>query len=445
MRPFQRKQVRHQAEFLETAHEAEAYVYQTLEEDSEGIRSVGAEGAGKDNLYGGTAGILHMYIQFYLTEPSERYEKLIRKMTAYLNRHLFDGIELAARDGEAVAGMSEAFYSGLGGIGLVLNEVYRLFGSSTAKEGAGKVIIYYSEHAKQSEQGICWTDNSPVFFDGGITLFLIDSYQTYEEQREELRKLVTGSCDYILSHGIRHEDGGLEIDHMQIDFKHKEPNFEFGTAGIGYLFAKAYELTNNQKYLDAAKAAAVYIKSIAVKQRKGYLISYKLGSYDDLFYLGNCHGPVGTAKLFYELYRITGAKSYLDEVTELCEGAMSLGAPFIQSAGFWNTTCVCCGPAGYIPLFVGLYYETGEERWKALAHGVGEILVGTKTKKDIGEKHVSCWNIAFDRTRPEVISAPAGYYTGAAGIAVSLLQVYRMEEGKGRTEALIDDPYRKSV
>ena len=73
--------------------------------------------------------------------------------------------------------------------------VYRVFGNPQAKEGAGKVIRYYRNHAKWNQQGVCWSDNSPIFFDGGITLFLIDCWQTYEEQREELRELITKSCD----------------------------------------------------------------------------------------------------------------------------------------------------------------------------------------------------------------------------------------------------------
>lgn len=443
MKQFRRKQVEHKTEFLENAYEAQAYVYQTLKENQDGIYSDAVEGV--NNLYSGNAGILHMYIQFQLVEPSAQQGRIIKGMTRYLNLHLFDDIRRSAQEGERVAGMSEAFYSGIGGIGLVFNEVYRIHRDPLAKEGAGKVIQYYKNHVKKNEYGSFWLDSSSIFFDGGIILFLIDCWQTYEEERQELQELITDSCDYILNHGIWHDDGGLEIDHMHIDFKHKEPNFEFGTAGAGYLFAKVYELTGNLKYLDAAKAATFYLKSIAVKQQKGYLIPYKLGQYDDLFYLGNCHGPVGTAKLFYELYKITKEKKYLDEVFQLCEGAMSLGAPFVQSAGFWNTTCVCCGPAGYVPLYAGLYYETGEERWKNLAHGVGEVLIGTKKEKEIEKKKIGYWKIAFDRTKPDVLTTPVGYYTGTAGIAVSLLQVYCMETEKGHTEGLIDDPYRKST
>lgn len=446
-----------------------------LEECEDGIYSREVEGAGKNNLYVGLAGILHMYLQFYLVEHYEKsncqrdidYEHIIKEMTRYLSIHWKDGLEYVKQNGEAVLGMAEAFYGGIGGIGMVLNEVYKVFADESAKKAVWEIITYYKEHAVRTEKGIYWSDNSAIFFDGGITLFLIDSFLTYQDEQEVLKnsvdevknfitdkdnrkynekdlyRLITDSCDYILANGIYHDDGGLEIDHMQVDFKHKEPNFEFGTAGIGYLFAKVYEITNDIKYLQAAKAAGIYLKNIAVKKGRGYLIPYKLGKYDDLFYLGNCHGPVGTAKLFYELYKVTDNNQYLQEVFSLYEGAAALGAPFVQSAGFWNTTCICCGPAGYAAPYVGLYYETGDDKWKELAHGVGEILVGTKSWSEKNQNQGYHWEIAFDRTKPEIITSPAGYLSGTAGIAVALLQIYCMHTNNKGCLCLIDDPYLK--
>ncbi len=137
-----------------------------------------------------------------------------------------------------------------------------------AKTAAWEIVSYYKEHAIRTSQGIYWSDNSVMYFDGGITLFLIDSFLTYPGRGEEVYPLITDSCDYILANAIPHGDGGLEFDHLQVDFKHKEPNFEFGTAGIGYLFVKAYEITNDKRYVQAAQSAAVYLKNIAVKQKK---------------------------------------------------------------------------------------------------------------------------------------------------------------------------------
>lgn len=444
---FKRKKVDNADTFLDSIEKGERYVRSFLRESEDGIYSSELNNYARHNLYVGTAGILHMYVELYQVLRKEEYKSIINSMTAFLEKHVFDGVETAKKDGEFVPGMSEAFYSGIGGIGLVFNEVYRLNGDVLAKSGALKIIEYYKNTLTETEEGIFWSDNSPIFFDGGIILFLIDSFITYKDeisvnktskkenelsQNQEYNMIIKGT-EYILAHAIMHENGAMEIDHLHVDFKHKEPNFEFGTAGAGYLFTKVYELTGDKKYIDAAKSTVKYLKSIAVKQKKGYLIPYKLGKYDDLFYLGNCHGPVGTAKLFYELYKVTGEEGYLADVLELAKGAHSLNAPFAQSAGFWNTTCVCCGPAGYVPFYIGLYKATDDNIWKDYIHRVGEVLIGSQT----GDR----WDIAFDRTKPDVITAPAGYFTGAAGIVTSLLQIYAFEKKMSGITGLIDDPY----
>lgn len=436
---FKREKVVNADVFLENIEKGERYVYSFLKETEDGIYSTELTNYARHNLYVGTAGILHMYVELYQVLKKEKYLSMIDKMTLFLEKHVFDGIETAQKEGEFVPGMSQAFYSGIGGIGLVLNEVYRLNGDIHAKNGAWKVIDYYKNTLTRAEEGIYWTGNSPVFFDSGIILFLIDAYHTNTAVSGNIQdqtacvELIRKGTDYILAHAIEHEGGAIEIDHLNVSFKHREPNFEFGTAGAGYLFTKVYEVTGDEKYLDAAKGTVNYLKSIAVRQKKGYLIPYKLGKYENLFYLGNCHGPVGTAKLFYELYKVTGKEEYLSEVKALADGAHSLKAPFAQSAGFWNTTCICCGPAGYVPFYVGLYKATGDEMWLTLLHGVGEILVGNRT-----EDH---WNIAFDRTKTDVITAPAGYFTGTAGIVTALLQIYATERGLSGFTGFIDDPY----
>lgn len=432
-------------DYLDCAEAAEQYVRTFLEETEDGIRYV-AEGSEQNSYYKGLAGILHMYLQLQQILPKPEYQQIIREILRYLKQHYLDDVQTAQREGEFVAGMAEAFYTGLAGIGLVVNEAWAQCRYEEAKQAAEKILDYYMAHQKETAEGVFWSDNAAIFFDGGIILYLIDSYHVLE--REDVLPVIVRATDYILSTGIRHKDGGLEIDHGQVVFKHKEPNFEFGTAGSGYLFTKVYELTNDRKYLRAAFDAARYLCGIAVKQEQGYLIPYKLTLKEPLFYLGNCHGPVGTAKLFYELYQVTGDSFYYEQVLELCKGMESLGAPLYQSAGYWNTTCLCCGPAGFVPLYIGLYRQDGDNHWKELAEQIGEILLGTKLeKKEMSngvEVKTASWRLAYDRTRPEVITAPAGYYTGAAGIVVALLQLYRLEVPGTPVTQMIDDPYRRT-
>lgn len=53
------------------------------------------------------------------------------------------------------------------------------------------------------------------------------------------------------------------------------------------------------------------------------------------------------------------------------------------------------------------------------------------------------WELAFDRVAPEKITAPAGYFTGAAGIVTALLLLYTLEQSTDGITSLIDDAYLK--
>lgn len=68
-----------------------------------------------------------------------------------------------------------------------------------------------------------------------------------------------------------------------------------------------------------------------------------------------------------------------------------------------------------------MYSAELTEAWKKQAHQIGEILVGMR-------KGIS-WEIAFDRTKPHILSKPAGYFTGTAGMVETLLQIYCLENG----------------
>ncbi|MFZ1437144.1 MAG: hypothetical protein WAT54_08950 [Anaerostipes hadrus] len=64
--------------------------------------------------------------------------------------------------------------------------------------------------------------------------------------------------------------------------------------------------------------------------------------------------------------------------------------------------------------------------YKELSSKLNEIIVKATNHilKLAGTKVKDHWEIAFDRTKPKVITSPAGYFTGAAGMVVALLQIF---------------------
>ena len=83
----------------------------------------------------------------------------------------------------------------------------------------------------------------------------------------------------------------------------------------------------------------------------------------DLYYLGWCHGPVGTARLFYLLGEVSGDKTWLDWVRRSANGLMTSGIPEQETPGFWNNAGICCGLAGVGEFFLDLSKALGERSY----------------------------------------------------------------------------------
>jgi lantibiotic modifying enzyme len=139
-----------------------------------------------------------------------------------------------------------------------------------------------------------------------------------------------------------------------------------------------------------------------------------------LHYLGLCSGSAGVARMFYELHRVTGEPGDLDWVERLAAGIVCSGVPHRQSPGFWNVACQCCGAAGILELFVGLWAATGQRSHLEFARALGDHLIGRAT----GHDHAGYrWYQAYRRLRPWEVTADTGYMIGAAGIGAALLHL----------------------
>lgn len=68
-------------------------------------------------------------------------------------------------------------------------------------------------------------------------MYLLDCCNTYKELSSKLNEIIVKATNHILNQAI---------DHLHIDFKHKEPNFEFGTAGMVVALLQIYCLEKNK-------------------------------------------------------------------------------------------------------------------------------------------------------------------------------------------------------
>lgn len=441
---FKKKQNPQAEDYLSTALGAEKYIRKFEQETADGIywKKKGATWSEVPeeeidlSFYSGNTGILFFYLKLYETTKKEEYLERINKSAAYIAKHWKEYFNQTPIFGSDF--MIKGLYMGIGGIGLILLETYKATGNEEAKIAALEVYEYYKENVVKKDDGIAWSDSPAVAMDGGVILFFLEIYKVFE--KEETRKLILQAANHYLSHGISHQTKyGEALEFRGWPGPGTRPNYEFGTAGAGYVLTLLYELNGEEKYLEAAKKADHYMRSIKVDQVKGYLHPYDEEQNPPIYFLSSCHGVGGNSKLYYKLYEITKDPDYLKQISEMVDGIESVGAPEKTSDGFWNTLCFCCGHAGMVHYFLGLYNTLKEDRYLDLAKRTASILIGEAKEN---EDNSISWPMAFWRVKPDYLTTDLGFYDGIAGIGTALLEAYLQEKNEFKWARLIDDPFR---
>jgi lantibiotic modifying enzyme len=235
----------------------------------------------------------------------------------------------------------------------------------------------------------------------------------------------------------RPENGGLKWA-MSSTTKNLMPNFSHGTAGNAYFLATLYIQTRKKEFLRAALQGANYLKSVAETEGGTCSIFHNEG--DDgkhLHYLGWCHGPAGTARLFYRLYQATGDREWLKWTERSARSILNSGIPHKQLPGFWNNVSQCCGNAGVGEFFLDLFKVTRKTKYLRFAKRMTDNLLDRSTREGKGLK----WIQAENRTQPDSLLAQTGYMQGAAGIGMGLLHLYSVEHGKPWKIRFPDTPF----
>lgn len=160
--------------------------------------------------------------------------------------------------------------------------------------------------------------------------------------------------------------------------------------------------------------------SVAVKMRVGKLLPHGLPDRKNLFYLGYCHGPAGTVRYYYKLYEGSRDEQekakYKEKIRTLVLGLEATGAPEGRSEGYWNTHNLCCGTAGLLNMYLGLWAAFGEEHDLELAKRCGKILLECSRS---GKRTGAFTEMALrpGSVAPDVLTTPIGWFDGALELA----------------------------
>lgn len=375
-----------------------------------------------NTLYSGTPGVVLFFLEAFHTTGNQEYIKDARIGADYL---------LATLEKEKGAGL----YVGLSGIGYCLEETYKATNEKPFRQGVLRCLDLLNEWAEEKETGIQWGETTDIISgNAGTGLFLL--YLAEEWKDDSVLAVARQVGDRLLAVGIPGDMGTKWA--MNPHYPRLMPNFSHGTAGIAYFLASLYRKTNENKYLDGALAGAAYLKSVANTDDDGCLIFHHEPEGEDLFYLGWCHGPVGTARLFYRLFQITSDMEWMKWVEKGAHSILDSGIPDREVPGFWNNVGMCCGSAGVAEFFLSLYQVTEKPEYLDFAKDLNEQILDNAIQDDSGMR----WVHAEHRSRPDFLQAQTNLMQGAAGIGLWLLRLEEHETGKTPRLVLPDNPFQ---
>ncbi len=379
------------------------------------------------NLYAGSAGVALFFLEAHRATGERRYLEHARGAADHI---------AATFDETADSGL----YTGLAGLCYTLGETARATGVRAYSSAARRCTLRLRERAKRVGAGIEWSDTTDIIGGGaGIGLFLLYAAREFDGAASRDAAIQAGRRLVSLA---RQESTGLSW-RMNPSFPRVMPNFSHGTAGIAYFLATLAAETRQKEFLKPAVEGGRHLQSIATTAQGGHgdndvcLVMHNAPEGTDLFYLGWCHGPAGTARLFHQLHRVTGAAEWRTWVDRSARGILTSGIPDTQTPGFWNNVGQCCGSAGVGEFFLALHRASGRQEYLAFARRMTDNLLTRGTRDATGLR----WTHAEHRIRPELLQAQTGFMQGAAGIGTWLLHLDAFDRKRRPLVALPDSPF----
>ncbi len=436
------------SDYGRAAHEAATWIRSAEAKDQGGVwlpepdhPEIKSTVSPPDGFYSGSAGTVLFFLELAAT-GDKSYMDDARRGGDYLVRTW----RTTAATPSQVPGAQFSFYTGLAGTAFALAELWKATGDTDYRREALQATDVLLKAVKPVGAGTTWMAWPGMTGNSGVVLVLLALADILGDAAEghPLRSAAIRAGDRIVEQAIPDPRGGLRWQGMPPAFLGEPegtywPNLQLGTSGVAYALARLGTVTGEARFVKAAQAGALHLQSIATVRGDAALIHYREPDATDMFYLGYCNGPAGTARLFYQLYVATKDPQYLEWTEMLARGVMTSGIPDRQAPGFWNVVCQCCGSAGVVDFFLGLWAATGREQYLTFAQRVGDQMLSRRT--DFGAPGYR-WYQAYTRVKPGEVTAETGYMIGAAGIGSALLHLDQAQSGGyRRIIRMPDDPF----
>lgn len=374
------------------------------------------------DLYNGTPGVVMFLANLYQATGDEKWRTRAERGGKYLTAF--------ARTADRIGA---GLYTGIAGLGstyqvLAATNVSPAFGDAARKAASDLVA-----RAKTVGDGVEWNDVNDIIGGGaGTGLWLIDAARFLSDRA--LGDLAAKAGRRLIAKGVPAEGGLMWFPAGMKGANY--PNFAHGTAGVAYFLATLHQQTREQAFLDAALAGAKYLEAVSTQRGNARAIFHVSGGGENRFYLSWCHGPVGTARLFYRLHQITGDRQWYRWIDELNAWLLASGAPEQQSDGYWNNISQCCGNVGIGQYLIDL---ARKNLWRpaTLSSRVVTNTLGRATDHASGLR----WIQAENRVSPDNKVAQTGFMQGAAGVGTFFLQLDAFSRNQPWRTPMADTPW----
>jgi hypothetical protein len=371
------------------------------------------------DLYRGSAGVVLFFLELYRATDDQEWLAEAEAGADFLRATLPASLDSPEQSG---------LYTGVAGIGFALGETFRATGTNRHRDGALRCLRLLHDAARAGS-GEDSREGATDIISGtaGTGLFLLYAARQLEDAPS--LRLAADAGRLLIEKAISEKTG--EKWRMAPGYPRFMPNFSHGTAGIAYFLARLHEETGDGVFLEHALAGGEYL--VAITNEVGQIFHHEPGG-EDLHYLGWCHGPPGTTRLYRILGKLTGDGRW-DAALEKAAGSLiGSGIPEQRTAGFWDNLGVCCGSAGVADFFLDMHKAAGDTVYLQMAQRLTDDLLDRGTRDGSGLR----WVHAEHRVRPEERVAQTGYSQGAAGIGLWLLRFDAFLDGRKPVIAMPD-------
>ncbi|MEP6513723.1 MAG: lanthionine synthetase LanC family protein [Parafilimonas sp.] len=376
-------------------------------------------------LYAGSAGVVLFCLEAYHRSGDKKQLQLATEAADFLANTLPDNLDTTNDE-------SGGLYTGIAGIGFALSETYKIIKEEKYRIAFLQCIRLLQNALTAEGDKIHYGSSTDIISgNAGIGLFWLYAYN--ETGDDKLKQTAAQTGNWLIAKGIADSAGfAWKInDDMKIEL----PNFSHGTAGVSYFLSKLFETTKEKKFLDAALAGGHYLQSIKAENE---MICHNTGSTGkDLFYVSWCHGPPGTARLYYQLWQLTKDEKWKNAILKMASSLMEIGIPEKRTPGYWNNISQCCGNAGIAEFYLSMYKIFGDKKYVSFADKMINDILQRSTSATATVK----WIQAENRTQSGNLKTQTGYMQGAAGVGMLLLHRQAIDAGKQPQIRFPDAPY----